>query len=157
LAPFRVPRAARPDGDPEPLSYLNESADRERGAFDIRLEVWLRTSAMRVSGGSAVRLSHGTFRDMYWTFGQMIAHHTSGGCNLRPGDLLGSGTVSGATPEARGCLLELTHRGQQRIALPNGETRGFLEDGDELMIRGWCERTGFRRIGFGVCDGVVRS
>jgi fumarylacetoacetase len=102
-----------------------------------------------------VRLSATNFRSMYWTLPQMIAHHTSGGCNLRPGDLIGSGTVSGPEKHNRGCLLELTWKGAEPIDLPTGETRRFLEDGDEVILRGWCERPGFRRIGFGECRGVI--
>jgi len=109
----------------------------------------------RKSGAAGVPLSRNEFRELYWTFAQMLAHHTSNGCNLRPGDLLASGTVSGAAAESRGCLMELTHRGARPIALPGGETRTFLEDGDEVIFRAWCEREGHRRIGFGECRGVV--
>ncbi|HYV96277.1 MAG TPA: fumarylacetoacetase [Gemmatimonadaceae bacterium] len=156
LSPFRVPRAARPDGDPQPLSYLDSPADRESGAFDIVVEAWIRTAHMTQKGEPAVRLSRGAFRDMYWTIGQMVAHHTSNGCNLRPGDLLASGTVSGPTRAARGCLLEITSRGKEPVILPGGESRSFLADGDELTLRAWCEREGARRIGFGECRGVVK-
>lgn len=103
----------------------------------------------------AVRVSGANFREMYWTFAQMLAHHASNGCNLRPGDLLASGTVSGSTPESRGCLLERTWRGSEPLALPDGETRAFLEDGDEVTLRGWAQRDGYRRIGLGECSGVV--
>jgi fumarylacetoacetase len=155
LSPFRVPLAARPAGDPRPLAYLDDAQDAESGAFDITLEVWLHTAAMRTAGAAAARISRGTFRDMYWTLGQLLAHHTSNGCNLRTGDLLASGTVSNAAPESRGCLLERTSRGREPVALPGGETRSFLADGDEVILRGWCERSGFRRVGFGECRGVV--
>ena len=155
LAPFRSPRAARADADPAPLPYLDDSADRDAGAFDVSLEIELRTPRMRESGATGVRLSRSRFRDMYWTAAQMLAHHTSNGCNLRPGDLLASGTVSGASADAQGCLLELTRCGARPIALPDGETRTFLEDGDEVILRGWCERDGHRRIGFGECRGVI--
>ncbi len=155
VAPFRAPRAARNAGDPAPLAHLDSANDRDAGAIDITLEVSLRTERMRANNATPVRLSRGSLRDMYWTFAQMIAHHTSNGCNLRPGDLIASGTVSGATPESRGCLLEITKRGAEPIALPNGETRKFLEDGDEITMRGYCEREGFRRIGFGACSGMV--
>jgi fumarylacetoacetase len=110
---------------------------------------------MRRDGLPAVRLSRGSLRDMYWSFAQMLTHHASNGCNLRPGDLLASGTVSGPEPESRGCLLELTSRGAEPVELPNGERRRFLEDGDEVLLRGVCERPGCARIGFGECAGVV--
>lgn len=155
LAPFRAPRAPRLKDDPAPLAYLDAAGDRDGGAFDITLEVWLRTAKMRAGGAEAVRVTRGAFREMYWTFAQMVAHHTSNGCNARPGDLLASGTVSGVDALSRGCLLELTSRGREPVVLPNGETRAFLEDGDEVIFRGWCERQGRRRIGFGECRGVV--
>jgi len=155
LAPFRGPLAARPPGDPAPLTYLDDATDAASGAFDITLEVWLHTANMRAAGAPAARISRGTFRDMYWTLGQLLAHHTSNGCNLRTGDLLASGTVSNAAPDSRGCLLELTSRGREPVALPGGETRAFLADGDEVILRGWCERSGYRRVGFGECRGVV--
>ena len=110
---------------------------------------------MREQQLEPVRVSHGRFTDMYWTFAQLVTHHASNGCNLRPGDLLASGTVSGATNESRGCLLERTWRGTEPFALPTGEMRRFLEDGDEVILRGWCEREGARRIGFGECRGTV--
>ncbi len=155
LEPFRTGAAHRDAADPQPLPYLTDAEDRARGGFDITLEVWLRSTRMREAGADAVRLTRGSFRDMYWTLGQLLAHHASNGCNMLPGDLLASGTVSGATKESRGCLLELTWRGQEPLVLPNGETRKFLEDGDEVILRGWCERDGFRRIGFGECRGIV--
>jgi fumarylacetoacetase len=102
-----------------------------------------------------LRISRGSFSDMYWTIAQMLTHHASNGCNLRSGDLLGSGTVSGKTKNSRGCLLELTWRGTEQLQLPTNETRKFLEDGDEIIIRGYCERMGARRIGFGECRGIV--
>ena len=110
---------------------------------------------MREAGEGAVRLSHGDFTRMYWTLAQMLTHHASNGCNLRAGDLIASGTVSGPTKESRGCLLELSWRGTEPLALPNGETRTFLADGDEVIVRGWCEREGAVRIGFGECRGVI--
>ena len=145
LEPYRVP-LARPAGDPEPLPHL-----RGGTGFDITLEVWLKTAKMK----DPVRLSRGSFRDMYWTIAQLVAHHASNGCNLQPGDLLASGTVSGPAKESRGCLLELTSKGTEPISLPSGETRRFLEDGDEVILRGWCEREGLPRIGFGECRGTV--
>jgi fumarylacetoacetase len=153
LRPFRAPAFARPEGDPKPLPYLDAEADRSRGGFDVTLEVWLRTARMK----EPVRVSRGNLRDLYWTLAQMLTHHASNGCNLEPGDLLASGTVSGATEDSLGCLLELTRRGTQPLALPDGETRKFLEDGDEVILRGYCEREGHARIGFGECRGVVVS
>ena len=146
LEPFRTRAFQRPEGDPEPLPYLHDDV-----GFDIHVEVWLRTKQM----SEPVRLSRGNFRDMYWTVAQLVAHHTSNGCNLRPGDLLASGTISGPAKDARGCLLELTWRGTEPIQLPGGETRRFLEDGDEVILRAHCEREGLPRIGFGECRGVV--
>jgi fumarylacetoacetase len=155
LAPFRAPAAARPAGDPAPLPYLTGSGDQARGAFDVTVEVWLTSARMRREGVAAVRLSHGRVADLYWTPAQMLAHHTSTGCNLQPGDLFGSGTVSGPATENRGCLLELTRRGAEPLTLPTGERRTFLEDGDEVIMRGYAEREGAVRIGFGECRGVV--
>jgi fumarylacetoacetase len=155
LAPFRTPACARPSGDPAPLPYLDSEGDRARGGFDLTLEVWLSSRAMRAAGTPPMRLSRARFADLYWTLGQMVAHHTSNGCNLQPGDLIASGTISGATKDSRGCMLELTWRGTEPIELPGGETRSFLEDGDEVIMRGACERPGARRIGFGECRGEV--
>ncbi|QUW01270.1 fumarylacetoacetase [Chloracidobacterium sp. MS 40/45] len=157
LAPFRCPAMARAEGDPAPLDYLWDEADQAGGGFDVTLEVHLTTARMREHGLPPVRLSQSRLRDLYWTPAQMIAHHTSNGCDLQPGDLLGSGTVSGPTKDARGCLLELTWRGSEPLALPSGETRRFLEDGDEVTLRGFCERDGFRRIGFGECCGRIEG
>lgn len=128
------------------LPYLEDDV-----AFDITVEVWLRSANMT----EPVRLSRGNFRDMYWTVAQLVAHHTSNGCNLRPGDLVASGTISGTAKDSRGCLLELTWRGTEPITLPTGETRKFLEDGDEVIMRAYCEREGLPRIGFGECRGVI--
>jgi fumarylacetoacetase len=155
LAPFRAPAFARADGDPAPLSYLSSGADTQQGAFDISLEVLITSARMRAEGRAPVRISIGSFTNMYWTVAQLVTHHTSNGCNLQPGDLIASGTVSGASKESRGCMLERTWRGAEPFALPTGEQRKFLEDGDEVIMRGWCERVGFRRIGFGECRGVV--
>lgn len=151
LEPFRVPAFVRAAGDPEPLPYLSSPEDQARGGFNITLEVWLRTAQMQ----EPVRVSRGNLRDLYWTLAQMLTHHTSNGCNLQPGDLLASGTVSGATPDSLGCLLEITKRGTQPLVLPNGETRTFLNDGDEVILRGYCEREGCVRIGLGESAGVV--
>jgi fumarylacetoacetase len=146
LAPFRSPAFARADGDPAPLPYLNSQADRERGGIDITLEVYLSSASMRRQGVDAVRVGRSNFRDLYWTPAQMLTHHASNGCNLQTGDLLASGTVSGEADDARGCLLEMTRR---------GEAGKFLEDGDEVILRGFCQREGARRIGFGECRGVI--
>jgi fumarylacetoacetase len=157
LEPFRVPAFVRAEGDPSPLPHLTDRRDREAGAFDITVDVWLATAQMRAQGLAAVRLSRGPFRELYWTLGQMVAHHTSNGCNLQPGDLIASGTVSGPEKGARGSLLELAWRGSEPIELPTGETRTFLADGDEVTLRGYCRREGFRSIGFGECRGVVTA
>lgn len=157
LAPFRVPAAARPASDPEPLPYLDDPDDRKQGGFDISLEVLIESAAMRERKLPPHRVSRGNFRTMYWTVAQMLAHHASNGCNLEPGDLLGSGTISGPEKESRGCLLEMTWRGKEPIELPTGEKRAFLEDGDEVIFRGWCERAGSARIGFGECRGRIRT
>ena len=155
LEPFRVAPAPRPDGDPAPLPYLDGAADRARGAVDLSLEVLLSSAKMRDAGLPPQRLSASHMQDLYWTVGQMAVHHASNGCNLRPGDLFASGTISGPSKEARGCLLELTWRGSELIALPTGEERRFLEDGDEVILRGACIRPGAVRIGFGECRGTV--
>ncbi len=155
LAPFRAPAFHRPEGDPQPLPHLRSAQDQALGAFDVSLEVSLSTRAMRSHGHAPVRLSRSNVASLYWTPAQMIAHHTSGGCNLNPGDLLGTGTVSGKDKGSRGCLLELTMRGKERIELPGGESRAFLEDGDEVIFTASCQREGFVRIGFGECRGVV--
>jgi fumarylacetoacetase len=155
LAPFRAPAAERDPGDPQPLAYLDDPADRAHGAFDVTLEVLLTTPRIRAEGLPPVRLSRAYARNAYWTPAQMVAHHSSNGCNLRAGDLFGSGTVSGPGAEERGCLLELTARGTEPLRLSTGETRTYLADGDEVVFRGWCERAGAVRIGFGECRGVV--
>ncbi|MDH3283784.1 MAG: fumarylacetoacetase [Acidobacteriota bacterium] len=144
LAPFRC---AGPAQDPAPLAYLESKGDR---SFDIALEVWLRAEGL----DEPVMLSRGNFRDLYWDVRQQLAHHTITGCNLRPGDMLASGTISGAAKESRGCLLELTWRGTEPIELPNGEERKFLADGDTVVMSGWCQGAGFR-VGFGECSGTL--
>jgi fumarylacetoacetase len=154
LAPFRVP-FERPAGEPAPLAYLDTQANRASGAIDIALEVWLQTSAMRNAGLPAQRLMQSNFRDSYWTLAQLVAHHTVNGCNLQAGDLFGSGTQSGPEPGQGGSLLELSSGGKQPLPLENGEKRTFLEDGDTVILRGHCERNGFRRIGFGDCAGTI--
>ncbi len=157
LAPFRAPALARPAGDPEPLPYLHSDRDQKRGGVAVRVSTLLSTARMREIGSPPARVSEASFTDMYWTPAQLVAHHASNGCNLRPGDLLASGTVSGESKDSRGCLLELTSRGAEPLTLPNGETRTFLQDGDEVIMRGRCEATGARAIGFGDCRGVVTS
>ena len=156
LEPFRVPAFLRESGDPQPLAYLDSPENRERGGFDIKLEVLIQTEQMRQQHIAPHRLSSSNTKDLYWTFAQMLTHHSSNGCNMQPGDLLASGTVSGSTKDSQGSLIELTERGAQPITLPNGEVRRFLEDGDEVILRGYCEREGFRRIGFGECRGRIQ-
>jgi fumarylacetoacetase len=156
LAPFRTGAFRRRESDPTPLRYLFSEQDQEHGGIDLTLEVWLCSPRMRQQGIAPARLSFGNFRDMYWTIAQMLAHHSSNGCNLRPGDLLASGTVSGPAKDSRGCLLELTRAGAEPIELPTGEKRQFLEDGDEVILRGSCQSSGAVRIGFGECRGVVQ-
>ena len=155
LAPFRARAFARPAADPAPLPYLHDPNDEENGGLDLWLEVSLLSPRMRDAKIGPLILGRSNFRDMYWTMAQMLTHHASNGCNLRAGDLLASGTVSGPEKTARGCLLELTSRGQEPITLPSGEQRKFLEDGDEVILSGFCEREGFRRIGLGTCRGTI--
>jgi fumarylacetoacetase len=157
LAPFRCRAYQRPAGDPDPLPYLHSDTDSAWGGIDVQLEVYLLSAKMRQAGLSPHRVSRGSLRDMYWTPGQMIAHHASSGCNLRPGDLIGTGTVSGAAKDSRGCLLELTWRGRDPVLLPTGELRRFLDDEDEVILRGFCEREGFARIGFGECRARIEG
>ncbi|HYB65928.1 MAG TPA: fumarylacetoacetase [Steroidobacteraceae bacterium] len=154
LAPFRAPWA-RPPGEPAPLPYLDDAEVRRAGGFDLELEVWLDSSRMRAAGIAPQRLSHSNFRDSWWTVSQMVTHHTVNGCNLEPGDLLGSGTQSGPTPAEAGSLLELSGGGKRAITLEGGEQRTFLEDGDRVTFRARCERPPFRRIGFGELTGSV--
>ena len=154
LAPFRSPWT-RPPGEPAPLAYLDGAGLRRAGAFDLELEVWLDTARMRAAGLPPQRLSRANFRDSWWTVSQMVTHHTVNGCNLEPGDLLGSGTQSGPAPEQAGSLLELSGGGKRPIALAGGEQRTFLEDGDRVTFRAWCERPGLARIGFGELTGTV--
>jgi fumarylacetoacetase len=154
LEPYRVP-FTRPEGDPQPLPHLDSPENRARGAFDITVEAWLQTAAMRARGESPVRLSRGNYRDAYWTLAQLLAHHTSNGCNLNTGDLLGTGTLSGPEPGSAGSLLELSAGGQQKIALPGGESRSFLQDGDTVLLRGYCQKAGAPRIGFGECVATI--
>jgi fumarylacetoacetase len=155
LAPFRVPAMLRPGEDPDPLDYLWDADDQYSGAIDMTLEVLLLTPAMRASGDAPHRLSQQNLRELYWTPAQMIAHHTSNGCNLLPGDLVATGTVSGMEDSEAGCLLELTRGGATPFRLPNGESRKGIEDGDEVILRGFCRRAGFPLISLGECRGKV--
>lgn len=156
LAPFRTRAAPRPAGDPAPLPHLDDPEDMRRGGIDVWIEVSLRSAAMRKADAAPARVSRSTFRDSYWTAAQMLAHHTSNGCNLRPGDLLGSGTISGPDPGSLGSLLEITRRGARPLSLNGVETRAFLEDGDEVTLHGRCHREGFADIGFGECRTIVQ-
>lgn len=152
LAPYRVPIPPRPEGDPAPLPYLASSATNE--AVDVSLEVWLQSKQMRDTGLTPIRVSRGNVRDLYWSVAQLVTHHASNGCNLRPGDLLATGTISGPEEGSEGCLLEMKHRAEP-LRLPSGESRVFLEDGDQVTFRAYAEREGLPRIGFGECSGTV--
>ncbi len=154
LAPYRVP-FTRPQGDPQPLPYLDSESNRQGGSLDIQLQVGLQTGKMRAAGEGDAQICRTSYRHAYWTVAQMVAHHTVNGCNLQPGDLFGSGTLSGPTLDQAGALIELTQGGKNPVTLPNGESRTFLEDGDAVVIRGWCEKEGAARIGFGECWGTV--
>lgn len=155
LAPFRQMQAARPDGDPAPLPYLQPRDAARQGAFAITIDVFLQSEAMRLQGIPPYRLSRGSTRDLYWTVAQLVTHHSSNGCNLQPGDLLGSGTVSGRDPGSFGSLMEISRAGREPFQLPTGETRTYLVDGDEIVIRGQASREGYVTIGFGECRGRV--
>ena len=157
LAPYRIAQAARPAGDPQPLPYLLDADDQAQGAFDIILDVAILTPAMRAKNVAPHRLGRSNARHMYWTIAQMVAHHTSGGCDLRPGDLFGSGTISTPDETGLGSLLEMSRGGKQPIELPGGETRTFLQDGDEIVLSAHASRDGFASIGFGECRGTIRS
>jgi fumarylacetoacetase len=154
LAPYRQP-FNRPANEPQPLPYLDDAAHRAAGVLDIQLDVLLETRLQRAATQAPTRLSHTSFKHQYWTFAQMVAQHTLGGCNLQSGDLLGSGTISGPTDGEQGAMIELTQAGRAPVLLPNGEQRGFLHDGDVVIFKGWCEAPGAVRIGFGECRGEV--
>ncbi|MCO4773567.1 MAG: fumarylacetoacetase, partial [Deltaproteobacteria bacterium] len=154
LAPFRAP-FVRPEGDPQPLEYLESAANRDAGAFDITLETLLESKKMRRDADGPTRLSLGNYKHAYWTVAQLVTHHTVNGCNLRPGDLLGTGTLSGPEAGMEGALIEITRGGKEPVTLPNGEVRSFLEDGDTVIMRAWCEAEGAVRIGFGEASGTV--
>lgn len=155
LRPFRIPAYPRPAGDPTPLPYLLDARDQEHGGLELVLEVWMQSDAMARAGHPAVLLSRSNFRSMYWTPAQMLAHHASNGCAMRPGDLIGSGTVSGPGKGEYGCLQELTEGGRDPVSLPGGELRRFLEDGDCVILRGYAEREGVPRISLGECSGRI--
>jgi len=155
LAPFRTKAFERDADDPQPLGYLNDDENKKLGGLDINLEVYIQTEKMRIENIEPHLLSRSNTKDLYWTIGQMLAHHASNGCNLQTGDLMATGTVSGKERSERGCLLELTWRGTEPLELPSGEQRRFLEDGDEVIMKGFCEREGFRRIGLGECRGRI--
>ena len=156
LAPFRCELSSRAAGDPEPLPHLKHSAGTAPH-IDMHVEAWIASKQMRTTDAAPMRLGYSSLCDLYWDVAQMVTHHASTGCNLRPGDLLGTGTISGAGDESQGCLLEITANGRQPIELPSGERRTFLADGDEVTLRGYCKREGFARIGFGECRGIVTS
>jgi fumarylacetoacetase len=155
LEPFRAAARPRAGDEPKPLPYLADATDQASGGLDITVEAWLSSARMRADGVPPFALSRANSRGLYWTLAQMVAHHTSNGCNLRSGDVLATGTISGDAPDARGCLLERTRGGADPLTISAGETRTFLTDGDEVTFRAHCERGGFRRIGFGECRGTI--
>jgi fumarylacetoacetase len=155
LAPFRAPAFKRPEGDPAPLPYLFDEADSREGGFSIEVEMYLCSARMRAAKRPPMRLSRGNSNTSYWTPAQLIAQHSSNGCNLQPGDLVGSGTISGPTPDSVGSLLELTQGGKASLELPSGEARTFIEDGDEVIERARCAREGYATVGFGEAAGRV--
>ena len=154
LEPFRIPQTPRPAGDPQPLPYLWDESDQARGAIELELEVYLCTQSMRRNGAAPERISGVNSRNLYWTVAQMLAHHSSGGCNLRAGDLIGTGTIS-SPDNGSGSLLELTQSGAAPMLLKNGERRSFLLDGDEIIVTAQARRPGYASIGFGECRGIV--
>ncbi len=155
LVPFRAPAMVRPQGDPQPLPYLSDKADQQSGGLDCHLEIALQSRLMRSKGIAPMVLSRSNAGYLYWTFAQLVTHHTSGGCNLRPGDLIGSGTISGPSRDSVGSLLELTDGGKTTLVLPSGEQRLYLEDGDQLTMTARCDRPGFAGIGLGTCMGEI--
>lgn len=155
LAPYRIQQPDRPVTDPAPLPHLLSTQDQAAGAYAITLDVFLLTQRMRETNTPAHKLTHVAMKVMYWTVAQLIAHHTSNGCNLMPGDLLGTGTLSGTDPDSFGSLMEKSQSGRVPLSLPNGEQRSFLQDGDELSMTAWAEAPGRARIGFGSCSGKV--
>lgn len=157
LEPFRTSISSRANLDPEPLPYIFSVPDQQNGALDITLETYLLTPKMRESGMRPFSITKCSAKDLYWSPAQLVAHHTSNGCNLQVGDVLATGTISGREISAAGCLLELTRNGADPIFLPTGETRTFLQDEDEIILRGFCERAGYPRIGLGECRGRITS
>jgi fumarylacetoacetase len=157
LAPFRVAALPRAKGDPRPLDYLFDAADQSHGGLDVNLQVSLSTAQMRGASDPAVEILTSNAKYLYWTPAQMVAHHTINGCNLQPGDLIGTGTISGPSPAELSSMLEFTSAGSKPVALPNGERRGFLQDGDEITFRGRCSRQGYATIGFGSCVGRIEA
>lgn len=157
LAPFRVPQPQRPEGDPQPLGYLWSEADQARGALGVDLEVHILSAAMRAQAMPPQRISSGSATSMYWTPAQIVAHHSSNGCNLQPGDLLGTGTISGLTQDSCGSLFEMSQAGKTPIRLPDGAQRAFVEDGDEIILSAHAHAVGFISIGFGTCRAEVRA
>jgi fumarylacetoacetase len=156
LAPFRQAMPPRPAGDPAPLPYLDDPIDRESGALEIQLQATLSTEQMRAAGLPPHVLSRGSAEAaMYWSAAQIVAHHSSNGCNLQPGDLIGTGTLSTDSADGLGSLLEISQGGKKPVELATGESRGFLEDGDEITLRAWCEGGGTARIGLGECVGRI--
>ena len=155
LAPFRCGAYDRPFGDPAPLPYLSSSENEANGGFDVQIEVSIASEQMRDAGTPPQVLAVTNMQHLYWTIFQMLTHHTSNGCNLRPGDMMGTGTISGPNEDALGSILEITKRGAEPVSLPSGEERRFLADGDELIMRAWCDADGARRIGFGDCRAVI--
>ena len=157
LAPFRVAQPPRPQGDPSPLPYLSDAADQAEGAFALELEVRIATAAMRAQGAAPFVLSRGPATNMYWTMAQIVAHHASNGCNLQPGDLIGTGTISAADENGFGSLLEISRGGKQPVTLPSGEARTFLEDGDEVTLAAVARAQDYVPIGFGPCSAVIMA
>ncbi|HEX4195481.1 MAG TPA: fumarylacetoacetate hydrolase family protein, partial [Stellaceae bacterium] len=145
----------REAGDPQPLPYLSDKDNLASGALDITLDAYMITQRMRDAGAAPARVTRTNFKHMYWNFAQMLTHHASNGCSLQPGDILGSGTTSGQTDDSRACLAEISSRGSKPFTLPNGESRSYLVDGDEVIFRGRAERDGAVGIGFGECRGIV--
>ena len=157
LAPFRGAAFRRPGGDPASLPYLSSGANEAEGGFDVNIEVSIASEQMRKEDTDPVTLAVTNMQNLYWTIFQMLTHHTSNGCNLRPGDMMGTGTISGPSEDALGSILEITKRGTEPVKLPTGEERKFLGDGDELVMHAWCERDGARSIGFGECRAVIEG
>lgn len=155
MAPFRIPQRIRPPGDPMPLDYLWDDQDQAAGALAVELEVTLSTARMRQAGQAPYRLSSGTTANLYWTVAQLLTHHASNGCNLNPGDLLGTGTISAPDAGGFGSLMEISKNGTERLPLPNGESRAFLEDGDEVSLSATAKADGYVPIGFGACTALV--